>query len=568
MKIIILQSTRMGDVLQTSPLLQQVRNRYPDAHITLLVRRMGRVIAERHPAVNEVVVYDEDSLYLDVKSQDSERLLAAYNRADAYVRNLREAQYDIVYNVTHSIASAMLLKLIAAPKTIGADLSDDWQFLLRGRWTRYFFTSVYNREYNDLNLCDITRNFENESTPCRKLVFDLRDEDRAFVDAICAEHGIAPIDFVVCFQLGASEENKRWSESQFAGLARKLAEENHARIFLVGITEEAPLGEKLGQLAPGLTIPLYGKTTIPQLAALLERANVLVTNDTGTMHIAAAVGCRVALVSVGHVHYRETGPYGEGHCAIEYRRKELGRSDYVPGGLEEREALTPDQVAVAVACCLEESDVSFPQRTVGTRDGLAQLAETPELADVDIYRTRFAPDGCLQFYPVIRRELTQRDFVRMAYRTMWLDYLDPTYDTRAERESIDLMLAHFDLPPAPQITSWRKDLESVFDQLAAIAQRGVRITEQLLVILRKKDLAHAKQVVGELVALDEEARVFSEVHPAGRPLILMARFERETLEGADPMRLAETTLNIYRACFQRARSMQKKIAYVAARATQ
>ena len=440
MRILVNQTTRMGDMIQTSPLIHELRAKYPRAHITAMVRRMGRVIAEHHPDVDEIIIYDEDELYLDLSSQDSDRLLKAYELTDKRVQALRDGHYDLAFNVTHSIASAMLLKLAGIPTVIGAHLSDDWQFLLRGNWPTYFFTSVYSREFNDLNLCDISRSFVSGVPACKRLVFELRPEERDFAVNLFREHGIREGEFVACLQLGASEENKRWSEARFAELARLLAARHQARIFLLGVKEEAALGEAFERHAPGLAIPLYGQTSVPQLAAVLERSNVLITNDTGTMHIAAAVNCPITLVSVGHVHYRETGPYGEGHLAVEWRRQSLGRSDFVPGGLEEREQIQAEQVMAGVALAVRGQDP----------DTLPHLEETPELAQVDLYVSRFAPDECLQFYPVIHRALTQRDFVRIAYRLMWLHYLRERHEKVTERESLRRILACFS-GPAPEI---------------------------------------------------------------------------------------------------------------------
>ncbi|MBI3118763.1 MAG: glycosyltransferase family 9 protein [Candidatus Hydrogenedentes bacterium] len=553
MRILVNQTTRMGDMIQTSPLIHQLHAQYPEAHITAMVRRMGRTIAEHHPDVNDVLVYDEDELFLDLTAQDSDRLLRVYELAEKRVQQLREGRFDIAYNMTHSIASAMLLKLAGIPKVVGAHLSDDWQFLLRGPWPTYFFTSVYSREYNDLNLCDITRQFAEDAPPCKRLCLELRPAERDFVSTLFLEHGIGAGAFVACLQLGASEENKRWSAVRFAELAKLLAERHRAHVFLLGVQEEARLGEAFERFAPGLAVPLYGKTNVPQAAAVLERANVLVTNDTGTMHLAAAVNCPTVLVSVGHVHYRETGPYGEGHVAVEWRRQYLGRSDFVPGGLEEREQIQAAHVLAAVELVLEKD-----------RGPLPSIPESDAFQQVDLLMTRFAPDDCLQFYPVIRRVLTQRDYTRMAYRAMWLHHLRERHDKRAEEESLTQLLGCYDGPAHDVVALWRDELGTGFADLAALAREGIEATEKLLRLLQSgQSMAKAKEVVAGLMRLDEQCRLHGELYPACRPLILMARFERDNLEGADPLFLAETTLNIYRACFARARLMEKKLGVVA-----
>ena len=539
----------MGDVLQTTPLIRGLKHNDPDGHITLMVRKMGKTIAQRNPDVDEVIVYEEDQMFLDLRSQDSDRFLRAYEKAEEYIKRLKDARFDVAYNCTHSIASATLLKLAGIPKVVGAHLSDDWQFVLRGPWTKYFFTSVFHREFNDLNLCDISRRFVPDAPPCDGLVFETQEGDKQFVEGLFAEHSISPGDFVACFQLGASEENKRWSEVHFANLGRLLSAKRGARIFLVGVKAEEPLGKVFEEHAPGVAIPLYGKTTLPQLAALLERANLLVTNDTGTMHVAAAVHCPVVLVSVGYVHFRETGPYGAGHCAIERRRPTLGRIDLFPGDLEERTHILPDQVLRAIDLTLE-ADTAKP---------VAQISGSPELAGVDLYATRFAPDGSLQWYPVLRRPLTLADFLRIAYRAMWLEHLQARPNKRAERQSLDLTLGCYEPPESGSVEQWRRELSSVFDQLAGLAKRGISETEKLLDLLEKPQTARkAQQIVNQLMALDEEMRLFSELHDACKPLILISRFERDNLEGADPVMLARTTLQIYRDCFVRATLTRKK----------
>lgn len=556
MRILVLQTTRMGDVLQTSPLIRGIRERYPEAHIAVLVRRMGRAVAERHPDVNEVIEYEEDELFLDLRANDSDRLLHAYELADNRIRALREARFDLAYNVTHSIASAMLLRLAEIPHVIGAHLSDEGQFVLRGAWTNYFFTSIFHREYNDLNLCDITRHFEPgaDRTTAPRLILDVRDEDRAAVDTLLDRVHVPRDAFLVCMQLGASEENKRWSEAHFARLAQLLRERYEAVILLVGIRDEAYLGEAFVRSAPGLAIPLFGQTSLPQLAALLERARVLVTNDTGTMHVAAAVDCPVALVSVGHVHYRETGPYGAGHCAVEWRRDNLGTGHEVPGGLEERDLVQPEHVFQAVECVLRFRETGR----------IESVEDRPELAPVDLYLTGFAPDGCLEYYPLLRRPMTQRDFTRCAYRLMWLDHLAEKGGARAENESIEKLLRCYNGPEPAEVRVWEKELDADFDGLAQLARRGLTATERLLEHLRSGGrMAKAKELVAELMSLDEEMRIYSELHPPCRPLIGIARFERDNLEGADPFVLARTTLDIYRACFARARLMRRKCKRIA-----
>lgn len=554
MRILIIQTTRMGDVLQTTPLIRMVRAKHPDAHITLMIRRMGKPIAERNGDIDAIDIYDEDELYRRVHADDSIQLLEAYQIADKRIQTLRAGNFDLCYNMTHSVSSAMLVKMAGIPEVHGAHLGDDWQFILRGDWTTYFFTSVFSREYNDLNLCDIIRNVVDDAPPSRELHFALEPEDRAYVDALFQESGVRDDDFVACIQLGASQEDKRWPPEHFAALGQLLRERKNARLFLLGVEAEQPLGDRFEAIAPGIAVHLFGKTAVAQVAALLERATVLVTNDTGTMHIAASVNCPITLVSVGNVHYRETGPYGAGHCAIEARRADLGRSDYVPAGEEDRQRIRPEQVLAAIDYTL----------AYGRDEALPQLEEGGLLENVDLYITRFAPDGFLEYYPVIGRPMEQRDFMRIAYRAMWIAHLSHVDAPEHETAGLDQMLARFSGPDVETVSGWAAEAARHFEELAAMSDRGMKTTEKLLQVLRgRAAIEEAKSLVARLMALDEEARVFSEVNPPCRPLILMARFERDNLDGTDPRVLAKTTLAIYRACKTRSLLLVEKLARVA-----
>lgn len=549
-RILVAQMTRMGDVLQTSPLVRALKKRYPNAAITAMVRRMGKPIAECNPDISDVIVYEEDDLFLDLRSEDPDRLLKAYRQTDALIQRLKSGNFDVVYNCTHSLCSAMLFKLAEIPQVVGAHLSDDWRYVWRGRGPNYFITSVLNREANDLNVCDSFRYFMENPPATHGLQFHVDDQARAEASAILAKYGLARTDFLVCMQLGASDRDKRWPEERFAELARSLVQKYGARIVLLGVDAEAPLGAQFERYLPDTAVHLFGQTTIPQLAAILEWARVLVTNDTGTMHIAAAVKCPVVLVSVGYVHFRETGPYGAGHCAVEARRQDVGRSD-IRGRDDFGGGILPHHVARAV-----DLVTAPPQR------GVPCVPEDDRLSGVDIHWSGFAPDGCLQWYPVMPRPATSQDITRMAYRLMWIEYLEGTQHSELEEAGIRQLCDCYaresgfvDATPAL----------NALDGLRARAENGEALCRQLMTaLIVQRNLRRAKELVDRMVALDEDIRVYGEINRVCRPLVAIARFERDNLEGFDPLPLAERTLAIYQGLAERSTTLARKLRVVTA----
>ncbi len=550
MKILVLQTARIGDTIQTTPLFHQIRLKYPDAHITVMIRQMSEEVIKANPDVDDYIVYHEDPIFNDMISRDSERYLNAYKEVEKLILDLRGRNFDVAYNITHSTSSALLLKLAQIPKVIGAHLSEDWQFTLRGPWTVYFFTSVLSRDYNDLNLCDIFKLYEPVEETVKELFFDVSPNAMEFTDNLFTEYNITPNDFVVCMQLGASETNKRWPAEYFAQLGKKLHEKYKARIFLVGVPSEAELGQKFQKEVPGLAIPLFGKTTIPQLAGLLKRSNLLVTNDTGTMHLASAVKCPVMLVSVGYVHFRETGPYGVGNCAIELKERSF-KMDITSktSDIHPLDKIQPEQVLKAIDWLL----------AMRKEKRLIQHELTPDMDSVNVHISEFAPDGCLQFYPVIRREIEEKEFLRLAYRLMWLEHLNVNPHKQTENENLQKFCQFYDVPEAKTISIWNKEFRNAFEELAGKYKQGIHLTEQLKNTIADNKILRAREQVKLLTEIDEQIRIYGELNPYLKPITLVTKFERDNLEGSNPLDLAKQTLNIYRGGYERSTLMAKKV---------
>jgi len=547
-RILILQLTRMGDMIQTTPLVRGLKKKYPNAHITAMLRPMSVPIAERVPEIDDVIVYEEDDIFHDLQSGDSDRLLRAYITTETYINDLRKRQFDVAYNCTHSTISGMLLRIVEMPRVFGADFNDEWRFVLRGPWTNYFFTSAMTREYNALNLCDVFQRIEPDPAPRQDLALEVTAADRAAAQAILDKADVGPDDKIICFQIGASDDNKRWAEANYAALAKRIVEKYNARIFLVGVKDEGRYGERFETLAPGLATHLFGKTSIGELAGLLERSDLLVTNDTGTMHVAATVKCPITLVSVGYVQFRETGPYLPDCVAIEKRRVELKRSGWSSAATPIEEQPSPHHVFQAV------------EATLAARAGRSapSIPDTPDWKHIYMYRSEFAPDGCLEWYPLVKRPPSRIALVRLAYRAMWLDYLDEDreYDNQ---EQFRKMLAHHQVDPDAAQNDLRKlitDFAGIRDQ----ARHGVAATEQLLQSLTEtRDLATAQKLAADLTQLDEAIRVYGELHRDVKPLVTIARFGRDNLEGLDPVVLAQSTLAIYQAMEAEAAGMEQKL---------
>ena len=128
-------------------------------------------------------------------------------------------------------------------------------------------------------------------------------------------------NLVIGFQIGSSLENRRWSTASFAKLADLLAEKLNARIFLFGVASESKSAEEMIRLRKreNSIVNLTGKTDLNQLTKLLKGCAYLVTNDTGTMHLAAALNTKIIGLFFAHAHPFETAPFSSGHLIFQAR---------------------------------------------------------------------------------------------------------------------------------------------------------------------------------------------------------------------------------------------------------
>ena len=116
---------------------------------------------------------------------------------------------------------------------------------------------------------------------------------------------------LVLLQPGARWQNKRWPTSHFAGLVRALAEKfPSARFAILGDQGDQPLGEVISLAAPERCLNLCGATTLPEMIEWVRLCDLLITNDTGPMHVAAALG-KPLVALFGPTEPRRTGPYGQ-----------------------------------------------------------------------------------------------------------------------------------------------------------------------------------------------------------------------------------------------------------------
>lgn len=301
---LVIQLARLGDFLQTTPLLAALGG------AAVLVAPAVAPLARASRWVRAVHLLDPEALHQAATADESRRLRLA--RLAGLVRPLEELPVREVFTLNYSPLCAALAAAWPQARVRGWRLAGE---RLAGEpWTAFLLRLMAHRPLSRLHLCDVLASYADpEGPPLPTLDYRLEDQAREQAEAL-----LPPGRPRVALQLGATHPQRRWPLGSFAELARSLAGRG-VSLVLVGSAAERPLGRRLQRRAGVPVTDLMGRTDLATLAGVLAACDLLVSSDTGTLHLATAVGARVLGLYMGPAQVHETGPYGSGHLVLRAR---------------------------------------------------------------------------------------------------------------------------------------------------------------------------------------------------------------------------------------------------------
>ena len=403
-RILVLQLCRLGDIIQTTPMLRGLRRQHPDADITLVLHDMMARAPVPNALYDRLIPFPYSRIGAGVSDHPDEwaahaRLVTGFVDSVCQTAHGVREPFDVILNLTHSDLSGFLTALIPSRAVQGALIGRDRRRMVVGPWMTYFWSSQLERVQGCFNLVDLHNWMAGVPCDGLGLEVDVPDTARASIAAWLDARGLAD-EQLIAVQMGASDERKRWKPEQFADAINRLPPDLGEIVF-VGSDTERHLVE---QARAHLTRPTHdatGSTTLLELAALLARSRLLLTNDTGTMHVAAAVGTRIVDISTGPVFVHETGPYGLGHFVIE---PSIDCYPCVLGSdcrhIACREDIEPRDVAALAAHALGAGPMPTPARA-------------------RIMTAEFTPSGRIDYRTVWPQAQNRAEIMRQASAQAW-----------------------------------------------------------------------------------------------------------------------------------------------------
>jgi len=292
LKILILKPSSLGDVVQALPVLRLLRKRRPDAQVDWWIDAGLAPLLEGDPDLATLIPFDRHRWRTPRIWVDAGRELA----------RMRRARYDLVIDLQALARSSLIAWLARGRLTIGLDDTREGASALYDiRVPRPSPTTHAVDWYLAvLRLLEIPVHRDFVWLPERVEV----------ADRIRARWPGGQMDWVG-ISPGARWENKRWPAERYAALVARLAEEcPQLRFAVLGAASDRALAEAVCAGRPDRCVNLAGKISLPEMVEWIRRCRVLVSNDTGPMHVAAALGTPVVAL-FGPTDPRRTGPYDQ-----------------------------------------------------------------------------------------------------------------------------------------------------------------------------------------------------------------------------------------------------------------
>ena len=299
-RILVKGTNWVGDTIISFPAVSALRHLYPEARIYVLVRSNLADLWKANPDIDEVIPYDMPS--------GAGRIFGELQIA----RLIRQKEIDLAVIFPRSFSSALMVFLGGVSRRIGYK-SEGRGLLLTERIACTAELLHKHRMYYYLHLIERLGSYPSPPLPS----LALNGTQARWADTFLSRNGLKG-KVLVGLNPGATYgEAKCWPPERFAELGRRLIKDYGASILIFGSSrpQEKALNAAIADGIGEGCLNLSGGTSLWQLAALLRRCRLLVTNDTGTMHVAAAVGTRVVAI-VGPTDPRTTSPLGEGHIVM------------------------------------------------------------------------------------------------------------------------------------------------------------------------------------------------------------------------------------------------------------
>ena len=302
--ILIIKLSSIGDVVHTIPFVEVLRSNYPELKIDWCIEREAFSIVEDNPIINRIIISNKNKWKKNSLSPSK----WAWITKDIYcfVKELCKRRYDMVIDLQGLFKSGIIAGICRADKRIGMNGAREFGWLFMDE-----MVPVNYEQHAIDRYLQVAKHLGCSSLDWKWNIY-ISEKERQNMDSLISELNRDGLP-IVAINPCARWKTKMWPLVRFYELAKRLIDHGVRPIFLGGARDR----KLIDSIVEGLdgTVNLAGLISLKQLAHLYSRADVVVTIDTGPMHIAVMAGAKVVAI-FGPTDPKRTGPYGRGHEII------------------------------------------------------------------------------------------------------------------------------------------------------------------------------------------------------------------------------------------------------------
>ncbi len=302
-KILLIKPSSLGDIVLALPALSALRRNFPEARINWLVRPEFAPLLEGHPHLDEIILFDRKLL------ARAWRHPTAFKALGSLISTLRRSRFDAVLDLQGLFRTASLAWLSGCKQRVGP---------VWGReLAHHFYTTAIPPRMEWVHVVDY----------CLKLVETMGASDlsvefllpqrpaaAAAAHDLLMQHAVDRERYAVIIP-GSAQVSKCWPADRFAALADRLVSEYGLAVAATGSPSERMMVDQIRGLAKHPIANLAGRTSLAELTEVLRSARLVVSNDTGPGHIAAALG-RPLVMMFSWSNPLRVGPYSRPECVV------------------------------------------------------------------------------------------------------------------------------------------------------------------------------------------------------------------------------------------------------------
>jgi heptosyltransferase-1 len=305
-RILIIKPSALGDIVLALPVLSALKHSFPEASISWLVRPEFAPLIMGHPFIDDIILFDRKYLskwWCNVYS---------FRAFKSLTKQLKKKQFDLVFDFQGLFRTGYFSWVTGCKRRFGPAGAREFAHL--------FYTDKIPQDASSIHLVDYYLKIA-EAAGVKHIEAEFKLPQNALaadsIDKLLKSQQVSGKYAVIV--PGAAQPNKRWPIERFAELADKISSRFGMQIVATGSQGEREYIEAIGK---GV-INLAGKTSMRELIPLMKKASLVVSNDTGPGHIAAALGVPIVMI-FGPTNPARVCPYKRPQCVVAIEPKERG----------------------------------------------------------------------------------------------------------------------------------------------------------------------------------------------------------------------------------------------------